>query len=420
MKIKLVLIVLLIGFRAFSQPDSAYFYFKQAKAAYKQGETALYYDLMMKATHFHPYHPTMLYEAAVASVMNNKNDEAVSYLKSVIMINAKADLEKEEFKALSGMKAFQEIKENQKQFLQPVITSDTAFIITDPTLHIECIAKGKEPDTFFFGSIHKKKIVMTDKNGKVSDFNSSASEGMTSVFGVKVDSKRNVLWACSSPMQEMEDFDTTARSAIFKYDLKSKKLLQKYTPNDKNEHIFGDLVLDPNGNAFVSDSRLNIIYKADHDTGKLSEFFTSKEFWNLQGITFDQEAKNLFIADYIRGIFKLNLATMKLVQLSQQFDISLKSIDGLAFYNNSLIAIQNYIYPMRVTQYFLDKNHESLKSYNIIDRGHPAFNEPTIGIVDGANFIYVANSLWSGYDDSRKIKPVDQLQPVVILKAALK
>jgi hypothetical protein len=420
MKNTFTILTLLIAVNGFSQTDSAYYYFKKAKTAYQEKQVDLYYKLVMKAIHFHPYHPTMLYEAAIASAMNNKNDDAISYLESVIMLNAKADLDKEEFKPLATIPKFQSLKQKQNEFLKPIITSDTAFMIVDPTLHIECIAKGKEPNTFLFGAVHKKKIIFRDSNGNVSDFRSSGSDGLTSVLGVKVDPKRSVVWACSSPMHEMENFDSTARSAIFKYDLKTKKLLDKYTPADNKEHIFGDLILDPNGNAFVSDSRLNIIYEVDISTGKLSEFFTSSEFWNIQGITFDNEGKNLFVADYIKGIYKLNMRSKQLTKLTQAFDISLKSIDGLTFYNNSLIAIQNYIYPMRVTQYFLDKGYQSLSSYRIIDRAHPAFNEPTIGVADGRDFFYVANSLWSGYDENRKLKPADQLQSVVILKAKLK
>jgi hypothetical protein len=75
---------------------------------------------------------------------------------------------------------------------------------------------------------------------------------------------------------------------------------------------------------------------------------------------------------------------------------------------------------MRVTQYFLDESQSKLKSFRIIDRGHPAFNEPTIGCVTGNDFYYVANSLWSGYDDQRHIKSPEKLQEVVILKVSLK
>jgi hypothetical protein len=63
---------------------------------------------------------------------------------------------------------------------------------------------------------------------------------------------------------------------------------------------------------------------------------------------------------------------------------------------------------------------DKLEAYSILDQAHPAFNEPTLGCLDKSTFYYVANSLWSGYDDNHNLKPESQLQDVVILKVNLK
>jgi hypothetical protein len=106
--------------------------------------------------------------------------------------------------------------------------------------------------------------------------------------------------------------------------------------------------------------------------------------------------------------------------LPAKFDASLKSIDGMTFYNNSLVAIQNLVTPMRSTIYRLNENQNELVSYQVIDRAHPSFNEPTIGCIADDTFYYVGNSLWSGYTKERKLKPENELQDVVILKCDLK
>jgi hypothetical protein len=238
---------------------------------------------------------------------------------------------------------------------------------------------------------------------------------------VKVDASKKVLWACSSPMLEMENYDSTVQSGVFKYDIKSGKLVAKYLPGvDKKKFVFGDLYLSNKGQVFVSDSENNIVFIVNEQTGKLDEFFSSDQFWNLQGVTSSDDGKYLFIADYVKGIFRLELATKSLIQLTSDIEISLKSIDGLTFYKNTLIAIQNAVTPMRVTRYTLDPSMSKVTGYTIIDRGHQAFNEPTIGCLSGNDFYYVANSLWSGYGKDHQLKPVDQLQEVIILKAALK
>jgi hypothetical protein len=67
----------------------------------------------------------------------------------------------------------------------------------------------------------------------------------------------------------------------------------------------------------------------------------------------------------------------------------------------------------------LNTDYTSITGFLTIDRSHPAFNEPTLGTIDGSTLYYIANSQWSGYDDNHKIKPVDQLQDIVILKVDL-
>lgn len=75
---------------------------------------------------------------------------------------------------------------------------------------------------------------------------------------------------------------------------------------------------------------------------------------------------------------------------------------------------------MRSAIYTLNTNQDELIAYEIIDRAHPAFNEPTIGCITNDTFYYVANSLWSGYTKEQKLKPESELQDVVILKTDLK
>jgi hypothetical protein len=127
----------------------------------------------------------------------------------------------------------------------------------------------------------------------------------------------------------------------------------------------------------------------------------------------------MFIADYIKGIFRLDIKTRELTLLINQCDVSLKSIDGLLFYKNTLIAIQNATAPMQVNRYSLNAEMTALTKVHTIDRAHPAFNEPTNGCIVNNTLYYIANSQWSGYTQDQKLKPIDQLQDVVILKASL-
>lgn len=391
-----------------------------AREAYKAKDNKKFYEMILEAHKIHPYHQGILYQAGLAAALNDQPKEAVSYLKKAIQINAQYDLQVADLSSLHNLPEFLDLKKLQSELQQPIIHSDTAFIVHQKNLHIESISAGEKTGVFYLGSIHKRKILRTDEKGNVADFTSSGQDGLTSVFGIRVDAKNNALWACASPMPEMEDYDTTLWSGLFKYDLKSKKLLTKYTTATKQDNAFGDLVLDSKGNPFVSDSKTATIFTVDNKSGKLIPFYRSDDFWSIQGITFSADEKYLFVADYVKGIFRLKLDDKSLMLLPAKFEMSLKSIDGMTFYKNSLIAIQNLVTPMRSTVYQLGENQDELVSCEIIDRAHPAFNEPTIGCIANDHFYYVANSLWSGYTNDRKLKSESELQDVVILKSDLR
>lgn len=404
---------------AVAQPSELQAYLNKAREAYKAGDHPRFYELMMEAHKVHPYHQGVLYQAGLAAALNNKPEEAITWLTKAIQINAGYDLAHQDLASLNGREAFEKLKALQVELQQPVVHSDTAFVVKDRTLHVETIAPGESKGVFYLGSIHRAKIVRVDEKGNSRDFTTDRQDGLTSVFGIKVDAKKKILWACASPIPQMQGFDSTHTPAVFKYDLRSGKLITRYSAKVPKQPIFGDLVLSPQGNVFVPDSRNNIIFTVNERGKQLEPYFSSSEFWNIQGITFSDDGRHLFIADYIKGIFRLDMQNKTLMLLPADFPLSLKSIDGLTYYNNSLVAIQNGVNPMRVTRYHLNETHDRLTSYSIIDRAHPSFNEPTTGCRINDTFYYVANSLWSGYDKENKLKPTSELQDVVMLKVKL-
>ncbi len=419
MKSVLIASLLLIAFLPVkSQSNELQQYYTQAMKARGQGDNVKFYENIIKAHDIHPYHQGILYQAGIAAALNNKKTEALKFLKEAILIQSDFVIDIPELNSLKGTKEFEQLKEIKKNASKVITTSDTAFVIKDRSLHLESITASEKD--FYGGSVHKRKIIKVE-NGTVKDFTKSGQDGLCSVFGIKVDGKKKILWASSSPMEEMENYNALQPSAVFKYDLRTGKLIKKFEPeNPSLQLVLGDLTMDKKGDVYTSDSKSNLIFKVNESTGKLEQFYSSDEFRNIQGITFSDDGNYLFIADYVKGIFRLSMKDMKLTLLTKDFDLSLKGVDGLSYYNNSLIAIQNFIKPMRVTRYVLNKEQDKLISYTIIDQAHPAFNEPTLGSVYDNTFYYVANSQWSGYDKEHNIKPDNELQDIVILKVDLK
>lgn len=402
-----------------AQQDYRHFY-SEAEKAYKENNFTLFHQQISKAHDLHPYHQVILYKAGIAAALNNLPDEAISFLEKALLIDASFDLGNKDLLSLKDRDDFHALVTLQKDLLQSIANSDTAVVIHDRQLHAEGIAYDPQTNCFYLGSIRKKKIVRINSRGAVSDLKGTRDSRMTSVFGLKVDTRHNALWVCSSPIEEMEQYDASLPSLVFRFDLANDTLLQPYAaPTDVKGSIFGDLQISPGGDVFVSDSKNNVIFKVNEKKVALEKFFESPQFWNIQGITFSHDGTIMFIADYIKGLYRLDMKTMALTKIECNLAVSLKGIDGLNFHKGSLLAIQNGVRPMRVTRYFLNAGLTRITSFEILDRGLPVMNEPTLGTIVDDKFYYIANSQWSGYNEQHEIKPADQLQDIVIMTSDL-
>jgi len=394
-------------------------FYNEAKKALEEKHYSEFYTLIEKANALHPYHQTILWYAGMAAALNDKPDESIAFLTKALNINTGYNLDDPNLNSIRALPAFQQLIRLKEKLSQIVIHSDTGYVIQDRQLHLESVAFDPVDKTLYGGSIHKRKIIKINDKGVVSDFTPPEKYGMGSIFGLRVDAKKRILWACSSPIPEMQHYDSTLASGLFQFDIKTGMMVKMCRPLDTlSNHIFGDLVLDSKGVPYVSDSKNNVIYKYDPTRSELHPYYSSKEFWSIQGLCFSDDDNRLYIADYVKGIFMLDVKKMELSKVNVSYDLSLKGTDGILFYKNSLITIQNGVQPNRVVRHFLNTSGNGFTRYEYLDNAHPAFGEPTIGSLNNNTLFYVANSQWSAYEDGR-IKDPAELHPIVILKNAL-
>ena len=94
-------------------------------------------------------------------------------------------------------------------------------------------------------STYRRKIVGIDPGGKARDFIREKQDGIWGLVGMKVDSRRRVLWAnCAStdvmPMIDQSEKENW-RTAVFKYDLGTGRLIDKYVL--EGQGFFNDLTI---------------------------------------------------------------------------------------------------------------------------------------------------------------------------------
>jgi len=148
----------------------------------------------------------------------------------------------------------------------------------------------------------------------------------------------------------------------------------------------------------------------------LELFVDSDHYYYANGITLSDNEKKLFVAHF-SGIDQINLNTLEVNRLKTPNNITLGAIDGLAFFNNSLIAHQSNL--GGVFRYYLDENQDSIASVNVIESSNPYFEIPTTGEIAGNEYYYIANAQLRRFDENDVIFPDEKLDSVYILKTTL-
>jgi Major royal jelly protein len=403
-------------------PKTARYYRQQAAAAYKNKDYATALTNLNKALDLIPDHPTLFYNIAAMLSLQGKTTEAIASLSKIADMGIALRPEKDpDFDSIKGTPEFKAILNRFEQNRTPVVKSTTAFSIHEKGLITEGLAYDPVDQTFFVSSAHKRKILSVSKSGEVSTF-ATEQDGLFSVLGMKVDPSRRHLWITTSASPQMVNFkkDEDGTSGIFKFDLRTKKLLKKYVlPNTGKKHTLGDLTIHSNGDVFTTDSISPAIYVIPHQKDQLELFLENIEFVSPQGLAFSTDEQHLFMADYSTGLFDVDVKTKKVFHFTPLARATLLGIDGLYFYNGVLIGVQNGVTPHRIVRIVLNRDLRRVERLDVLEANNPLFLEPTLGVVVKDDFFFIANSQWPLVDESGKLAPDDKLQDPLVLKMKL-
>ena len=403
-------------------PRTSRYYRQQAAAAYKAKDYALAIDNLKKALELIPDHPTLFYNIAAISALQGKKSDAIAGLSKVAAMGLALHPEKDaDFDSIKDSEEFKAVLRKFESNKAPIINSATAFTIHEKGLITEGLAYDPVSETFFVSSIHKRRILAVNKSGEVKTL-ADEQAGLWSVLGMKVDVKRRLLWATTTAFPQMVNFnkDDENTSAVLKFDLKTGKLIKRYLlPNKPKGHALGDLTIDSNGNVFTTDSLTPAVYVIHPEKDEIELFLESDGFVSPQGLAFSGDERHLFMADYSIGLFDIDVKTKRVVHLPPLEGATLLGIDGLYFYDGSLIGVQNGVAPWRVVRIFLGDNFKRVERLQVIEANNPVFDEPTLGVLVKDSLYFIANSQWGLVDEKGQLGPADKLANPIVLRVKL-
>jgi hypothetical protein len=210
------------------------------------------------------------------------------------------------------------------------------------------------------------------------------------------------------------------RAGIVCYDLKTGRLAKKYLlPGKPENHLLGDLAVDAAGAVMATDSHMPVVYTPSATGDSLDVFLEYDQFQSLQGIDFSPDGRVIFVADYSVGLYVIDRQTKAVRLLEPPKAAALIGIDGLYFYQGSLLAVQNGLKPNRVLRVFLNKDYSRIERVSVLEANQPAMPEPTLGVIVGGVFFFIANSQWALVDDKGQAAPNEKWKDPVILQVSL-
>jgi hypothetical protein len=379
----------------------------RASAALAASDVATVYKEVVRAANAWPTQPAYVWGRAIAANLSHDTAAVLEALELYAALGLGKDLDADA--RFSGYRAL-------PQFASRIVAQ-----LTDSTFWPEGMDYDARTGRYYVASVRHRTIAEVANGRVVRELWPRDRPRIGAVLGVRVDPRTGVLWATLAGIPQMEGFtpsDSTI-AALVRVRITDGVIERRWDlPPAKLGHVLGDLVVGPLGDVLVTDSNDPVLYRLRPGADTL-ERITSPYFRSLQGLAPMPNGRILYLADYSHGLLRLDLATNDVSRVDDAPGSTSLGCDGLAWYNGSIVAVQNGVEPARVMRFVLDTSGRRIASAEVLDQHVAIADEPTIGAVVGNEFVYVANSQWEKYTDAGKRKPEKALTSPVLLAVPL-
>lgn len=296
---------------------------------------------------------------------------------------------------------------------------EVGFVLGDGDVLHEGIAHDPTTGRFFLGSMIGRKIVAIDADGAATDFVASGQDGLTATLGLDVDAGRRRLWAVATgdPRTATLTEDEVGTTGVWCWSLDTGELLAHFdAPRDSVDRGFNDVVALADGSAVITDANAGCLWTVDGALTSIDRALADGSLRGPNGIAPAREAGVVYVAEYVYGITRVDLASGDTARLTHPEGVSLIGVDGLALHDDALLVVQNYAGLDRAARFPLATDGRSVTGVEVLDARHPSMDDPTTGVVADGWWWFIANSHVAGFD---REKGIDGLAPTTVRRARL-
>lgn len=289
-------------------------------------------------------------------------------------------------------------------------TKNKVLLPFQPDLIPEGIAIDSTNQTIFLSSLHHNKIVTSGIDGSdPHDFVGSGQYHFLSGFGMTI--KGDTLYALGNSLPKEK-----SRSILLLLNKNTGALLRSYSPRDTSFKYLNDLAVSRTGDVYITDSENDKLYMVKQGTDSLRVWLASDSVANSNGIALSPDDRYLYLASAKQGIRIMDVRTQKIMNEPNDY----KGIDGMKYYQHSLIAIVNGNSDERsngVYRYYLNEANTAIVGKKLLLAPGEDFVLPTtFAIVDGFMYFVIDSQLGNLDGDHNQIIDSTKLKTYTLLK----
>lgn len=349
---------------------------------------------MERLVQLRPYSPIFQYRLAEAYAMQDQKTKAYNQMikiqKSGLAMNPDAD---KDFDPIRSTQAYKYIVDGLKTNAKPFGEGKIAITLKDAPELVESVAYDGKRKRFLVGSVRTGEILTVSDDGSTSVFaKPGTTPGLKSVFAMAVDEARDFLWigTAGAPQYEHHKPSEIGFAALLKFDLAKGEIIEAYPlPADGMPKNFGSITVAGNGAVYATDAIANVVYQAQG--GKLRTLFNVPGATSLRGIAVSPDEKFLYFIDYELGLRVADLGKSEVRELVKEGQ-NLGGIDGIYYFQDHLIAVQNGTIPTRIIRIKLDPAKGIVESVQPLEANKDAMVMPTFGTLAGKDLYFISNS----------------------------
>jgi len=384
----------------------------RANEAYVAKDYVAFRDTMKQIHKMRPNNGNYMYQLVIAHALLDEKRDAYDMMLRMQQQGLAYDFSKvDSTMNIRGTEVFDYVNDMMVMAAATVGESETVFTLPASVLLPETIAWDNSRQKFLIGTIATGSILAVGKDGQSTELlKADAENKMWSVLDILVDEPRKRLWVTSAATAGFIGLDPAekGRSALFEYNLETLELIQSYpVPVDGRSHSLGSMVLSPNGDIYIADRILPIIFSKPANGKQLKVAVASREMVSMRGLAMQPDGNIMYVADRELGILVIDIAAKRAGKLKIPDNLNIGGIDGLYLWNNHLVIIQNGNKPQRVMRLELDATGTQVAQVRPLAVAQAEFDFPNYGVIVGEDIIYFANRQWG--NNKGDLKPVTVL-----------